>query len=113
MASEQEIIQAIRSANNDEIKIRILDQLGHKIKPQHRELIRFLVDLSRDEGPQDISYAVKRALFQIRSRYNITNFPLFLRDPVSLLQSSDPAYRVKALEIFEKKKITSEQCYYL
>ncbi|MEE2924245.1 MAG: HEAT repeat domain-containing protein [bacterium] len=112
MASEQEIIQAIRSANNDEIKIRILDQLGHKIKPQHRELIRFLVDLSRDEGPQDISYAVKRALFQIRSRYNITNFPLFLMDPVSLLQSSDPAYRVKALEIFEKKKITSEQCYY-
>ena len=47
MASEEEIIQAIKSANDDEIKIRILDQLGHKIKPQHRELIRFLVDLSQ------------------------------------------------------------------
>ena len=112
MASEQEIIQAIKNATNDEIKIRILDQLGHKIKPQHRELIRFLVDLSRDESRQDISYAIKRALFQIRSRYNITNFPLFLMDPVSLLQSSDPAYRIKALEIFEKKNISSEQCYY-
>ena len=33
-------------------------------------------------------------------------------DPVSLLQSSDPAYRVKALEIFEKKNISAEQCYY-
>ena len=112
MASEQEIIQAIRNATSDEIKIRILDQLGHKIKPQHRELIRFLVDLSREESRQDIAYAVKRALFQIRSRYNITNFPLFLMDPVSLLQSSDPAYRIKALEIFEKKSISSEQCYY-
>ena len=112
MASEQEIIQAIKSANDDEIKIRILDQLGHKIKPQHRELIRFLVDLSRDEESRNTSYAVKRALFQIRSRYNITNFPLFLMDPVSLLQSSDPAYRVKALEIFEKKNISAEQCYY-
>lgn len=112
MASEQEIIHAVRSAVTDEIKIRILDQLGHKIKPQHRELIRFLVELSRDEENQDINYAVKRALFQIRSRYNITNFPLFLMDPLSLLKSSDPAYRIKALETFEKKVVNSEQCYY-
>lgn len=112
MASEQEIIYAVRNAVTDEVRIRILDQLGHKIKPQHRELIRFLVELSREEKSHEIGYAVKRALFQIRSRYNITNFPLFLMDPISLLQSSDPAYRVKALETFEKKSVTPEQCYY-
>ncbi|MCJ8345459.1 HEAT repeat domain-containing protein [bacterium] len=112
MASELEIIRAIKSASSIDIKVRIIDQLGLKIKPQHRELIAYLVETSRQELDSEISYSVKKALFQIRSRYNITNFPLFLMDPVNLLQSSDPAYRLKALDIFEKKDVTLEQCYY-
>ncbi len=112
MASEQEIIRSIQKAEQAEIKVRIIDQLGHKIKPQHRELIRYLVDLSASAKEDEIAYSVKRALFQIRSRYNITNFSLFLMDPVTLLQSSDPAYRIKALEVFENGKVSLEQCYY-
>jgi hypothetical protein len=112
MASEQEIIRAIQSAASMESRIRIVDQLGHKLKPQHRELIRFLLELSRNESQQQLSYAAKRALFQIRSRYNITNFPLFLMDPVSLIQSTDPGYRVKALELLEKGQVSHEQCYF-
>jgi len=112
MASEQEIIDALEEAASAEVKIRILDQLGQKIKPQHRDLISHLVILSRKETNQDVAYSVKRALFRIRSRYNITNFPLFLMDPVRLLQSSDPACRVKALEVFDKGEVNVEQCYH-
>ncbi|PCJ18686.1 MAG: hypothetical protein COB02_09630 [Candidatus Cloacimonadota bacterium] len=112
MASELEIIRAIKNATSTDIKVRIIDQLGIKIKPQHRELIAYLVESSRQELDSEISYSVKKALFQVRSRYNITNFPLFLMDPVNLLQSSDPAYRLKALDIFEKKDVSLEQCYY-
>lgn len=112
MASENDIIHAIRNSGNAEVKIRIIDQLGHKIKPQHRELIRYLVDLSRTELNQEVAYSIKRALFQIRTKYNITNFPLFLMDPLMLIQSSDPAYRIKALEIFESKEVNAEQSYY-
>ncbi|MBT3785525.1 HEAT repeat domain-containing protein [bacterium] len=112
MASEEEIIHALEDAVSPAVKIRILDQLGSKIKPQHRDLISHLVTLSRQEQNQEVAYSVKRALFKIRSRYNITNFPLFLMDPIRLLQSSDPACRVKALEVFEKGEVSVEQCYH-
>jgi hypothetical protein len=110
MASEQEIIRTIEEASKASIKIRVLDQLGHKIKPQHRELIRFLVKLAGQEKDQEVVFSVKSALFKLRSRYNITNFSLFLMDPTRLLQSSDPAYRLKALEVFEGPDLTLENC---
>ncbi len=110
MASEQEIIRTIEDAPRSSIKIRVLDQLGHKIKPQHRELIRFLVKLASQEQDQEVAYSVKRALFRLRSRYNITNFTLFLMDPSRLLQSSDPAYRLKALDVFEGPDLNLEHC---
>ena len=111
MASEQEIINALEDAPTSDVKIRILDQLALKIKPQHRDLIAYLVSLSSRESNQEVAYSVKRALFKIRSRYNITNFPLFLMDPIRLLQSSDPACRIKALEVFDKGEVSVEQCY--
>ncbi|MBW7876783.1 MAG: hypothetical protein H3C47_12440 [Candidatus Cloacimonetes bacterium] len=112
MASEQEIIEALQNSDSGEVRIKILDQLGHRIKPQHRKLIKHLVELSQSEKDEQVAYSVRRALFQIRSRYNITNFALFLMDPLTLLQSSDPAYRLKALETFETQNVSLEQCYY-
>ena len=112
MASEQEIINALEDAPSADVRIRIIDQLGQKIKPQHRDLIAYLVTLSNRENNQEVAYSVKRALFKIRSRYNITNFPLFLMDPIRLLQSTDPACRIKALEVFDKGEASVEQCYH-
>ncbi len=112
MASEQEIIEALQNSDSAEVRIKILDQLGHRIKPQHRKLIRHLVELSQSVKDEQVAYSVRRALFQIRTRYNITNFALFLMDPLTLLQSSDPAYRLKALESFENQNVSLEQCYY-
>lgn len=112
MASEKEIIEALKAANGPEVQVRILDQLGHKIRPQHRKLIQHLVELSQSEQDEQVAYAVRRALFQIRSRYNITNFALFLMDPLTLLQSSDPAYRLKAVETLESTAPSLEQAYY-
>lgn len=113
MATEQEIIHSVKNAPTIDTKIRIIDQLGHKIKPHHRGLIRFLIELSRQENEPTLSYSAKRSLHLIRTRYNITNFPLFLMDPISLLQSNDPAYRIKALEIFDKKGFSPEQGYFI
>ncbi len=112
MASEKEIIEALKAANGPEVRVRILDQLGHKVRPQHRKLIQHLVELSQSDQNEQVAYAVRRALFQIRSRYNITNFALFLMDPLTLLQSSDPAYRLKAVETLESTAPSLEQAYY-
>ena len=68
MASEQEIINALEDAPSADVRIRIIDQLGQKIKPQHRDLIAYLVTLSNRENNQEVAYSVKRALFKIRSR---------------------------------------------